>query len=153
MRITGLGWRKSEQSANGIRGWEGACQSSAGSEVRIAVRNLSSQPTLIIRGELTEPPTWFPAYRELTMKLKGTVVSVILIESERKLRDLYWKWTGRNGGRDYVNDLIFSDEYEPGIKLDARPDQLHPTITAERIVPENLLQITHRVTVLAGLAH
>jgi len=133
--------------------WKGACQYSVGSEVWLAVRNLSSPLTLIIRGELTEPPTWFPSYRELTMKLKGTVVAVILIESERKLRDLYWKWTGRNGGRDYVNDLIFSDEYEPGIKLDARPDQLHPTITAERIVPENLAQITHRVSVLAGQSH
>jgi hypothetical protein len=85
------------------------------------------------------------------MKLKGTVVSVILIESDRNLRDLYWKWTGRNGGRDYVTDLIFSDEYEPGIKLDARQDRLHPTITAERIVPENLALLTERVSRLAGV--
>lgn len=113
---------------------------------------VTSPETLIIRGELTEPPTWFPAYRELTMKLKRTVVAVILIESERHLRDLYWKWTGRNGGRDYVNDLIFSDEYEPGIKLDAQEDHLHPTIRAERIVPENLGLLAHRVTVLAGAA-
>ena len=45
--------------------------------------------TLIIRGELTEPPTWFPSFRELTMRLKGTAVTMILIESERELRDLY----------------------------------------------------------------
>ena len=124
-----------------------------GGEVEDRVIDLTSPETLIIRGELTEPPTWFPAYRELTMKLKGTVVAVILIESERNLRDLYWKWTGRNGGRDYVNDLIFSDEYEPGIKLDAQHDRLHPTVTAERIVPENLVQLTHRVSVLAGQTH
>ncbi|KRO62100.1 MAG: hypothetical protein ABR82_08935 [Verrucomicrobia subdivision 6 bacterium BACL9 MAG-120507-bin52] len=117
----------------------------------VSLRDLTSPETLIIRGELTEPPTWFPSYRELTMKLKGTVVAVILIESDRNLRDLYWKWTGRNGGRDYVTDLIFSDEYEPGIKLDARQDRLHPTITAERIVPENLALLTERVSRLAGV--
>ena len=108
--------------------------------------------TLIIRGELTEPPTWFPSFRELTMRLKGTAVTVILIESERELRDLYWKWTGRNGGRDFVNDLIFPDEYEPGIKLDLRADRMHPTVTAEKIVPENLRDLAGRVSALAALA-
>ncbi len=108
--------------------------------------------TLIIRGELTEPPTWFPSFRELTMRLKGTAVTVILIESERELRDLYWKWTGRNGGRDFVNDLIFPDEYEPGIKLDLRSDRMHPTVTAEKIVPENLQDLAGRVSALAALA-
>jgi hypothetical protein len=107
--------------------------------------------TLIIRGELTEPPTWFPSFRELTMRLKGAAVTVILIESEREFRDLYWKWTGRNGGRDFVNDLIFPDEYEPGIKLDLQADQLHPTVTAEKIVPENLYDLAGRVSALAAL--
>ena len=107
--------------------------------------------TLIIRGELTEPPTWFPSFRELTMRLKGTAVTVILIESERELRDLYWQWTGRNGGRDFVNGLIFPDEYEPGIKLDLQADRLHPTVTAQRIVPENLHDLAGRVSALAAL--
>lgn len=107
--------------------------------------------TLIIRGELTEPPTWFPSFRELTMRLKGTAVTVILIESEREFRDLYWKWTGRNGGRDFVNDLIFPDEYEPGIKLDLQADRLHPTVTAEKIIPENLQDLAGRVSALAAL--
>ncbi|MCX6935830.1 MAG: hypothetical protein NTZ01_06550 [Verrucomicrobia bacterium] len=137
--------------------WEGRpswmdaqdCHGKEWDEVQVAGRALSPSETLIIRGELTEPPSWFPAYRELTMKLKGSVASVILIESERNLRDLYWKWTGRNGGRDFVSDLIFTDEYEPGIKLDARHDRLHPTVTAERIVPENLADLAGRVTALA----
>ena len=107
--------------------------------------------TLIIRGELTEPPTWFPSFRELTMRLKGVAVTVILIESEREMRDLYWTWTGRNGGRDFVNDLIFPDEYEPGIKLDLQADRLHPTVTAEKIVPENLHNLADRVSALAAL--
>lgn len=129
-----------------------SCHGGVGSEFKVAVHDLISTETLIIRGELTEPPTWFPAYRELTMKLKGTVVAVILIESERNLRDLYWKWTGRNGGRDYVSDLIFTDEYEPGIKLDAKHDRLHPTVTVERIVPENLSEVAGRVSALAAWA-
>ena len=107
--------------------------------------------TLIIRGELTEPPTWFPSFRELTMRLKGRAVAVILIESEREFRDLYWKWTGRNGGRDFVNDLIFPDEYEPGIKLDLQADRMHPTVTANKIVPENLYDLADRVSALAAL--
>lgn len=129
-----------------------ACHGGGEREFQGKLRDLIAKETLIIRGELTEPPTWFPAYRELTMKLKGSVVAVILIESERNLRDLYWRWTGRNGGRDYVTDLIFPDEYEPGIKLDAQPDRLHPTVTVERIVPENLSQLTARVAALAALA-
>ena len=35
-------------------------------ELQVAVRDLLRQETLIIRGELTEPPTWFPSFRELT---------------------------------------------------------------------------------------
>ena len=116
------------------------------------MRDLICQETLIIRGELSEPPTWFPSFRELTMRLKGSVVAVILIESDRKMRDLYWRWTGRNGGRDFVNDMIFSDEYTPGIKLDSNHDRLHPTVTTEKIVPENLDDLADRVAALAALA-
>lgn len=116
------------------------------------MRDRMRQETLIIRGELTEPPTWFPSYRELTMRLKGSVVSVILIESERQMRDLYWRWTGRNGGRDFVSDLVFPDEYVPGIKLDSQHDRLHPTVTTERITPENLNELTGRVAALAAWA-
>ena len=129
------------------------CHGLAESELEVAVRDLIRQETLIIRGELTEPPSWFPSFRELTMRLKGSVVSVILIESDRKMRDLYWRWTGRNGGRDFVNDMVFSDEYVPGIKLDSRHDRLHPTVTTEKIVPENLDDLAGRVAALAALAH
>jgi len=129
------------------------CHCLAESELEAAVRDLIRQETLIIRGELTEPPTWFPSFRELTMRLKGSVVAVILIESDRKMRDLYWQWTGRNGGRDFVNDMIFSDEYVPGIKLDCHHDRLHPTVTTEKIVPENLDNLAGRVAALAALAH
>lgn len=117
------------------------------------MRDLIREETLIIRGELTEPPTWFPSFRELTMRLKGSVVAVILIESDRQMRDLYWRWTGRNGGRDFVNDMVFSDEYVPGIKLDSTHDRLHPTVTTEKIVPENLDELAGRVAALAALAH
>ncbi len=129
-----------------------SCHAPGEGELEVAVRDLIRQETLIIRGELTEPPTWFPSFRELTMRLKGSVVSVILIESDRQMRDLYWRWTGRNGGRDFVNDLIFSDEYVPGIKLDSTHDRLHPTVTTEKIVPENLHDLAGRVAALAALA-
>jgi len=129
------------------------CHGSDESELQVAVRDLLRQETLIIRGELTEPPTWFPSFRELTMRLKGSVVAVILIESDRQMRDLYWRWTGRNGGRDFVNDMVFSDEYVPGIKLDSSHDRLHPTVTTEKIVPENLNDLAGRVAALAALAH
>ena len=76
--------------------------------------------------------------------------TLVLIESDRKMRDLYWRWTGRNGGRDFVNDMIFSDEYTPGIKLDSSHDRLHPTVTTEKIVPENLDDLAGRVAALAA---
>ena len=85
------------------------------------------------------------------MRLKGTAVTVILIEFDREFRDLYWQWTGKNGGRDFVNDLIFPDEYELGIKLDLQADQLYPKVTAEKIVPENLYDLAGRVSALAAL--
>ncbi len=91
------------------------CHGPGESELEIAVRDLIRQETLIIRGELTEPPTWFPSFRELTMRLKGSVVSVILIESDRKMRDRYRRGTGRNAGRDCVPHMILSGEYVPGV--------------------------------------
>jgi len=147
-------WLEQSASASVQNSVDGnTCHEPEERELKAAVRDLIREETLIIRGELTEPPTWFPSYRELTMRLKGSVVSVILIESDRQMRDLYWRWTGRNGGRDFVNDLIFSDEYVPGIKLDCSPDRLHPTVTTERIVPENLEDLAGRVAALAALAH
>ena len=147
-------WVEHGDGADGPNRMAGnACQRPGKSEFEVAVRDLIRQETLIIRGELTEPPTWFPSFRELTMRLKGSVVAVILIESDRQMRDLYWRWTGRNGGRDFVNDMVFSDEYVPGIKLDSSHDRLHPTVTTEKIVPENLDELAGRVAALAALAH
>ena len=49
--------------------------------------------------------------------------------------------------------MIFADEYVPGIKLDCSHDRLHPTVTTEKIVPENLHDLADRVAALAAWAH
>ena len=50
---------------------ENTCHGLDEGELQVAVRDLLRQETLIIRGELTEPPTWFPSFRELTMRLEA----------------------------------------------------------------------------------
>lgn len=63
--------------------------------------------------------------------------SEVVVETQRELRDLYWGWLRRQGGMDYVRDLVFEDERLAGIVVDTGFDQHHrSTLIVKHLIPD-----------------
>lgn len=90
--------------------------------------------TLIIRDQLTCPPTWFSSYRDLTLYCAVMLRMDIVIESEDA--DTYYRWIKPRGGMDFVEDIVRPGS-EPGVHLDIER-QFPATIITDRIAPENV---------------
>lgn len=90
--------------------------------------------TLIIRDQLTCPPTWFASYRDLTLYCAIMLKLDIVLESDDP--DTYYRWTKPRGGMDFVRDIVRPGS-EPGVHLDVRR-QFPATIITDRIAPENV---------------
>ena len=60
--------------------------------------------TLLIRDQLTCPPTWFASYRDLTLYCAIFLHLDIVIESEDP--DTYYRWIKPRGGMDFIEDII-----------------------------------------------
>lgn len=90
--------------------------------------------TLIIRDQLTCPPTWFASYRDLTLYCAVLLKMDIVLESEDA--DTYYRWIKPRGGMDFVEDIVRPGS-EPGLHLDVTR-QFPGTIITDRIAPENV---------------
>lgn len=90
--------------------------------------------TLIIRDQLTCPPTWFPSYRDLTLYCAVMLRMDIVLESADA--DTYYRWIKPRGGMDFVADIVRPGS-EPGVHLDIAR-RFPATIITDRIAPENV---------------
>ncbi len=90
--------------------------------------------TLIIRDQLTCPPTWFASYRDLTLYCAVLLKLDIVLESDDP--DPYYRWIKPRGGMDFVKDIVRPGS-EPGVHLDIER-QFPATIITDRIAPENV---------------
>jgi len=98
---------------------------------------------ILIKDELTAPPSSVSSFRELTMILKklSNDECAILIETEDA--DPYVKWLRRHGAADFVEDFI-SPGLENGLRIDT--DNNFPnTIVTNSIVMENLFSLLGKV--------
>ena len=71
--------------------------------------------TLVIRDQLTCPPTWFASYRDLTLYCAIFLRLDIVLESEDA--DTYYRWIKPRGGMDFIADIIRPGT-ERGLRLD-----------------------------------
>lgn len=102
--------------------------------------------TLLIRDQLTCPPTWFASYRDLTLFCTVMLKFDIVLESEDP--DLYYHWIKPRGGMDFVHDIIRPGS-ETGVHLDfAR--HFPRTIITDRIAPENVHRLIGAIQSLAA---
>lgn len=90
--------------------------------------------TLIIRDQLTCPPTWFASYRDLTLYCAVMLKLDIVLESEEA--DAYYRWIKPRGGMDFIEDIVRPGS-ESGLHLDITR-QFPGTIVTDRIAPENV---------------
>lgn len=94
--------------------------------------------TLIIRDELSAPPSWFASFRDLTLYCSVFLHVDIVIESDDV--DLYYRWLKPKGGMDFVADFVRTGS-ERGLRIDTRsrlPQFALATVVIPRIVPENV---------------
>jgi hypothetical protein len=89
---------------------------------------------LLIRDQLTCPPTWFASYRDLTLYCTVFLHLEIVLESEDP--DPYYHWIKPRGGMDFVEDIVRPGS-ERGLHLDTAR-HFPGTIVTDRIAPENV---------------
>ncbi len=94
--------------------------------------------TIIIRDELSAPPSWFPSFRDLTLYVAVFVKTDIVVESDNI--DVYYRWLKPRGGMDFVSDFVPTGR-ERGLRIDTVARLGVPEgrrIIVPRILPENM---------------
>lgn len=102
--------------------------------------------TLLIRDQLTCPPTWFLSYRDLTLYCAVMLKLDIVLESEDP--DVYYRWIRARGGMDFVKDFVRPGS-EDGVHLDVEYHFTN-TIITDRIAPENVHRLIASIRTLAA---
>jgi hypothetical protein len=92
----------------------------------------------ILKSHLTESPHWFICFRELTLVLacRAPAGSEVLVETSRDIRDFVWQWLRRQGGMDYVRDLVFEDDRLAGVVIDTSFDLKRSTLIISPLIPD-----------------
>jgi hypothetical protein len=101
---------------------------------------------LLIRDQLTCPPTWFASYRDLTLYCAIFLKLDIVLESENP--DPYYRWIKPRGGMDFVEDIVRPGS-ERGVHLDITRN-FPATIITDRIAPENVHRLIASIRSLAA---
>ncbi len=102
--------------------------------------------TLLIRDQLTCPPTWFLSYRDLTLYCAVMLKLDVVLESDDP--DRYYRWIRQRGGMDFVQDIVRPGS-ERGVHLDCER-QFANTIITDRIAPENVHRLIASIRTLAA---
>jgi acyl-coenzyme A thioesterase PaaI-like protein len=96
---------------------------------------------LIIRDELSAPPSWFASFRDLTLYCSIFLHVDIVIESDDV--DSYYRWLKPKGGMDFVSDFVRTGS-ERGFRIDTRVRRSRSetaTVVVPRIIPENVSRL------------
>jgi hypothetical protein len=102
---------------------------------------------LLIRDQLTNPPTWFSSFRDLTLYCHIFLHDDVLIESDNP--DPYVAWMRPQGGLDFIEDFV-----QPGTESGIRVDIEHNyplSVVTDRISPENMNHLLAQIQRLRGL--
>ena len=100
---------------------------------------------IIIRGELSEPPSSISCFRDVTLYTACFLDADVLLESPYDMRDIYYKWLKRHGAYDFIEEIVRKNE-EYGFRIG--PEKTNFLI--DRIIPENLSIVIGRLRGLRG---
>ncbi len=95
---------------------------------------------IIIRGELSEPPSEVSCFRDVTLFTSCFLKADVLLESPRGMKDLYYKWLKDHGAYDFINDIVRRNE-ERGFRISPTKGNL----VVDRICATNLELIIGRL--------
>lgn len=63
-----------------------------------------------ISARLSEPPSEVTCFRDITLYSSCILGHTNLLECEKDLKDIYWRWLKKAGAWDFVDDII--ERYE-----------------------------------------
>jgi hypothetical protein len=87
-------------------------------------------------------------FRYLTLVAKTQLQYSILLETEKKAIDFYWKYLKQHGWFDFVDDFI-TENQEEGLRLDTGFNYSN-TIITKGIRCENTLALVRDITQVKG---
>jgi hypothetical protein len=94
---------------------------------------------VIIDAKLTTPPSSVSCFRDVTLYSNCFLKSEVVIECNKGLRDLYWKWLKSVGAFDFVEDFV-NPLQENGVRISKSGN-----ISVDRIIEHNLNFILYRL--------
>lgn len=100
------------------------------------MRNISHKP-LIIKAELSNPPTEALAFRTLTMLARSNLSLHSIVEVEDCFKDMYYHYLKVKCLMDFVDQLITPEENEAGIRIGVVTSK-NQSINIDRITFQNL---------------
>ena len=105
---------------------------------------------LIINACLSEPPTESLYFRYLTLVARKNLDYNVLIESERELKDLYFKFLREKGAMDFENEIIAPEDREDGVRIDIS-NNYSKTIIVGRIDCSNVINLIGQISFFRNL--
>ena len=94
---------------------------------------------VIIDATLTTPPSSVACFRDVTLYCECFLHSEVVLECDKHLRDLYWRWLKSEGAFDFVKDFV-NPKQEVGMLISKRGN-----ISVDKIIEYNLNFILHRL--------
>ena len=101
---------------------------------------------VIIRAELSEPPSSVSCFRDVTLYSSCFLNADVLLESPKSMVDIYYKWLKDHGAYDFIEDIVKKNE-EYGFRIGPSSSNF----VIDKIVPENLSLVIGRLGSLGRL--
>lgn len=98
---------------------------------------------VIFEAYLCEPPSSIHCFRDVTLYTSCFIKRTVLLECEKRDKDLYYRWLKNYGAYDFVDDIV-SINKEIGYRVGRKKANLK----IERITEHNLNYIINSLNIL-----
>jgi hypothetical protein len=100
---------------------------------------------VLISCTLSEPPSSIHCFRDITLYSSCFLEKTVLLECEKDIQDLYWRWLKQRGAWDFIADIVPQNK-EAGITIREKS----AAISVPRIDYDNLNFIISRLRVITA---
>jgi hypothetical protein len=116
----------------------------------VLIKSVKLFVNLIIQASLSGPPSESLYFRYMTLVAKTHLKYSNLLEADRELKDLYFRYLKQQGMMDFIDDIISPEDREEGVRVDTVLS--YPkTIIVKKITCENVVVILGQIRLLAEL--
>lgn len=95
---------------------------------------------VIIEAYLSEPPSSIHCFRDITLYTSCFIKADVLVECEKDMKDVYYKWLKSYGAYDFIDEII-----EQGEELGYRIGSEKASLVVDKITADNINILTSRL--------